>query len=105
MVAATPYLYLMSTATSISTERLSLEATELERREGGGERIRLLWIPEVNDLLVEILKIESGEISLRQVREGQAYKVFNHPYGHNEISPSYDYKVTAGEIAIQQISS
>jgi hypothetical protein len=82
----------------------TLSATEFERRVESGEQIRLLWIPEVNELLVEQLDLESKGIVLRAVPHGQGLDAFRNPDHYPPCRPDYLYQVTAGEIEIPTAS-
>lgn len=75
-----------------------MSAVELDRRRGGGLRVRLIWVPDKREVFVEQLDVDTDKITLRQVPEGAGLEVFNHPENYNTIKLPYRYQVAAGEI-------
>ena len=92
------------TATALSTQRPTLNATELDRRGGAGAEVRLLWIPAVDELLVEQRDIFTGEITLRRADKATALEVFNHPETYPLAVPPYDYEVDRGAIELARVA-
>ena len=81
-----------------------LSATELDRRGGAGTEVRLLWIPAVDELLVEQRDIFSGEITIRRADKSTALEVFNHPETYPIVVPAYDYDVDRGAIELARVA-
>jgi hypothetical protein len=79
----------------------SLAAIELDRRGTAGRLVRLLWVPEVEEILVEQREVPSGKVTLRQADSARALEVFNHPEVFPAAHPAYAYTVAAGEIELE----
>ena len=77
-----------------------LQATELDRRASYGAEIRLLWIPEADELLVERRELASGEVTVRRADRARALEVFHHPETFPVAELAYVYAVDRGEIAL-----
>lgn len=90
--------------TAIAIRKPSLRATELDRRASAGAEIRLLWIPEADELLVERRELATGEITLRRADRARALEVFHHPETFELYEPAYAYEVDRGEIALAQVA-
>jgi hypothetical protein len=88
------------TTTAIPT----LSATELDRRGGAGAEVRLLWIPAVDELLVEQRDLFSGEITIRRADKASALEVFNHPETFPVVAPPYEYDVDRGAIELAKVA-
>ena len=86
------------------TRRLTLKANELDRRRGAGSEVRLLWVPEVDELLVEQRELGSGEITLRRADKGSALEAFNHPETYPIVVPPYEYEVDRGAIELAEVA-
>jgi hypothetical protein len=89
---------------AIATQKPTLTATELERRAGAGCEIRLLWIPEVDELLVEQRELANGEITLRRADRARALEVFHHPETFAAVETAYAYEVDRGEIELAKVA-
>jgi hypothetical protein len=89
--------------TAISTPKM-LTATELDRRAAAGTEIRLLWIPEVDELLVEQRELLSGDVTLRRAERGNALEVFHHPETYPVAGLAYVYEVDRGEIELAKVA-
>ena len=89
--------------TAISHSKI-LTATELDRRASAGTEIRLLWIPEADDLLVEQRELLTGEITLRRAQRGNALEVFHHPETYPVAELAYVYAVERGEIELAKVA-
>jgi hypothetical protein len=92
------------TSAAPDTRRLTLKATELDRRGGAGLEVRLLWIPEVDELLVETRELATGEVSVRVAPRARALDVFNHPETYPLVAPTYDYEVERGDIELARVA-
>jgi hypothetical protein len=88
--------------TTLETPIKTRDAHELMRRSGGGMRVRLLWFPSTNDLLVEQLDIGSGTIIYRETSHEENLEVFHHPTVYPEAKLDFAPNVTAG--AIEEVS-
>ena len=76
----------------------AVDAYELERRYDDGERVRLLWLPELGQVITELLDLDSGEIEIYAVPEGRAAEAYAEPLRFAQLLPDYDYRVRGGEI-------
>jgi hypothetical protein len=92
------------TSAAPDTRRLTLKATELDRRAGAGTEVRLLWIPEVDELLVETRELATEEVAVRVAPRAQALDVFNHPETYPLVAPAYDYDVERGAIELAKVA-
>ena len=92
------------TPSATHTRKLTLKATELDRRGGAGQEVRLLWVPEVDELLVEQRELATGEVTLRSVGKADALEAFHHPETYPAAPPHYDYSVERGEIELPKIA-
>ena len=81
-----------------------LLATELDRRSGAGAEIRLLWVRDADELLVEQRELYTGEITLRRAERAQALEVFHHPETFPAVELPYDYDVDRGEIELAKVA-
>ena len=81
-----------------------LLATELDRRSGAGTEIRLLWVRDADELLVEQRELYTGEITLRRAERAQALEVFHHPETFPVAELPYDYDVDRGEIELAKVA-
>jgi hypothetical protein len=90
--------------TAMAIRKPTLRATELDRRASAGAEIRLLWIPEADELLVERLELATGETSVRRADRARALEVFHHPETFAVIELAYDYEVDRGEIALAKVA-
>jgi hypothetical protein len=91
-------------ATASNIRRLTLQATELDRRGGAGTEVRLLWIPEVDELLVEQLELATAEVVLRRADKASALEAFHHPETFPVATPTYDYEVERGAIELAKVA-
>jgi hypothetical protein len=66
-------------------------------------RVRLLWLPEHNGLLVEQLDIGSKAITYRETPNGQGLDVFHHPEVYPETQPKFSPNVVRGEIEVEAL--
>lgn len=74
------------------------DATELMRRRGGGMRVRLLWFPSTNGLVVEQLDEGSGTIIYRETSPEENLEVFHHPTVYPEALLDFAPNVTEGQM-------
>jgi hypothetical protein len=81
-----------------------LMATELDRRSGAGAEIRLLWVRDADELLVEQRELFTGEITLRRAERAQALEVFHHPETFPAVELDYEYEVDRGEIELAKVA-
>jgi hypothetical protein len=81
-----------------------LKATELDRRSGAGTEIRLLWIRDTDEVLVEQRELHTGEITLRRAERAHALEAFHHPETFAAVEPEYDYEVDRGEIELAKVA-
>jgi hypothetical protein len=81
-----------------------LQATELDRRSGAGTEIRLLWVRDADELVVEQRELESGEITLRRAARSHVLEVFHHPETFPAVELDYEYDVDSGEIELARVA-
>ena len=85
-------------STGSIVDQLTLDAVELERRAGAGQVVRLLWVPDRNEVLVEQVDLVAVESTLRLVPSARAREAFDHPWIFPLEAPPYAVRVVAGEI-------
>lgn len=89
----------MTTLTGVTRE-VTHEAVELERRQGGGQRVRMLWIAAANQVLIEQTTFrDSGDtVTLRGPPKARVLYAFEYPERFDEVEVAYRYQVTAGQM-------
>jgi hypothetical protein len=92
----------MTASSSTISRRLIFEAAELDRRLTAGGDVRLIWIPELDELLVE-QRGRHGEqlpVTRREAPKAHCYDVFHHPELYPKVRPAYGYAVGHGVIEL-----
>jgi hypothetical protein len=86
-----------ATTTRRSAERT--EAVELDRRRSAGQQVRLLWVPERNEIYVEQRSLSDGRRTFRSCPPEKALDAFHHPELYPPVEEPPRFVVSRGEIA------
>lgn len=80
------------------------EAVELERRQSGGQLVRLLWVAGADQVVIEqtTFRDDGDRIALRCPPKDRALDAFRHPERFGEVKLSYRYQVTSGQMPAAQ---
>jgi hypothetical protein len=89
---------------AIAIRKPTRSATELDRRGGAGTEIRLLWVQEADELLVEQRELATDAITVRRADSERALEVFHHPETFPAVELEYEYSVDRGEIELPRIA-
>lgn len=76
------------------------EAVELERRQGGGQLVRLLWVAGADQVVIEqtTFRDDGDTVALRCPPKARALDAFKHPERFGEATLDYRYQVTSGQM-------
>lgn len=74
------------------------KAFEFDRRVGGGTQVRLFWLPERDELIVEQRFIQTGDVTYRATPRDKGMDVFHHPECYPAIVPDFELVASSVEI-------